>query len=123
MAVKPDRSFDLIELKRPGIKTMIVWQPGRERFSQYVVSYIQQVREYQRWFENESNRQWFAGTYGALRLQVLRPEATLIVGNREALQDDAVFRRLNREVQDVQVKTYDQVFQEADLLYQYMTSH
>ena len=121
VTVLPDRSFDLVELKRADLKRFIVGPPRRERFSNHVAGYLQQAREYKRWFQEARNRERFQDTYGSLRLRVLQPEVTLIVGRREELAETATFKRLRGEVQDIHIKTYTELYEEADLMYQGMT--
>lgn len=120
--VKPDRSIDILELKRPNLKRFIVGKPDRERFSQFVMDAIQQAREYKRWFEDEQNRHWFEDTYGYLRLKALQPEVTLIVSREDELRDSLIFRRLEKEIQDITIKTFFQLYEEADLIYQNMVT-
>lgn len=118
--VRPDRSIDILELKRANLNRFIVGRPRRERFSQQVADAVQQCREYKRWFQDERNKHWFEDVYGTLRLKVIQPQVTLVVGREDELRDSAVYERLKREIRDIQIKTYTQLYEEADLIYQQM---
>lgn len=118
--VRPDRSIDILELKRANLNRFIVGKPRRERFSQQVMDAIQQAREYKRWFRDKRNKHWFKDTYGTLRLKVLQPQVTLVVGREDELRDAVVFDRLKQEIEDIHIKTYTQLYEEADLIYEQM---
>ena len=115
-SIKPDFFVEhhngfsnIVELKLPNIKTVIVGVENRETFSSYIHSYIAQTRDYKEYFEDPNNRNWLFSIH---TIKVLYPERTLVLGRRSDFINDA-WKKIQEDYKELRIFTYDDLIDNA----------
>jgi cold shock CspA family protein len=99
---------DLLELKLPKHK-VYVGTDKRKRFSSQVAEAAAQLREYRKFFDDESKRNKVYDTYGLLSY---KPKMFLIIGRRGEI-NPLTARDINLSNPELTLKTYDDVLYRA----------
>jgi hypothetical protein len=101
---------DILDLKRSSVE-LVRRQQNRTRFRAAVLEAVAQLETYRTFFEDRENRRAFKERYG---LNAYRPRVVVIIGRRRSFEDE--IERIQLESQlpaGVQLKTYDDVYEEA----------
>jgi predicted RNA-binding Zn-ribbon protein involved in translation (DUF1610 family) len=99
---------DILDLKLPTEKIYIE-QKNRERYSATVLEACAQLREYNNYFDQESNRKLIYKTYG---LKAYKPKMVVVIGRKSNL-DPLVTRRIETDIPQLVLKTYDDILVRA----------
>lgn len=100
---------DLLELKLPSVEVFVM-KKNRPRYSAAVYEAAAQLREYSRYFDEETNRAKFRDNYPLLN--VYRPRMFVIIG-RQGAQSPTVARAVEAGMPDIYLRTYDDVLKRA----------
>ena len=100
---------DLLELKLPSAEVFVM-KKNRPRYSAAVYEAAAQLREYSRYFDEETNRATFRGKYPLLN--VYRPRMFVIIG-RQGAESPTVARTVEAGMPDIYLRTYDDVLKHA----------
>lgn len=95
----------VVDLKLPGPK-LIRRQANRERFSSAVLEARAQLLRYREWFRSEPNRRSLSEVVG---MEIYEPHLMVIIGRSAEFQDAIDRQRLNADLCDVEVVTYDDI--------------
>jgi cold shock CspA family protein len=96
---------DLLELKLPSTQVFVL-KKNRARFAAAVHEAAAQLRVYSRFFDEERNRKRFQSKYP--RLKAYRPRMFVIIGRRSDTSS-TIQRDIQRELPDLNLRTYDEV--------------
>lgn len=100
---------DLLELKLPSTEVFVM-KKNRPRYSAAVYEAAAQLREYSRYFDEETNRAKFRDNYPLLN--VYRPRMFVIIG-RQGAENPTVARAIEAGMPDIYLRTYDDVLKRA----------
>lgn len=101
---------DILDLKLPTAK-IFVPQKNRERFSAAVFDAYAQLREYNNYFEQSTNRDLIYQTY---RLKAYKPKMIVVMGRRcDTGIDPLLARRIETDVPHLILRTYDDILERA----------
>jgi hypothetical protein len=100
---------DLLELKLPSVEVFVM-KKNRPRYSAAVYEAAAQLREYSRYFDEETNRATFRDKYPLLN--VYRPRMFVIIG-RQGAENPTVARAVESGMPDIYLRTYDDVLRRA----------
>lgn len=100
---------DLLELKLPSVEVFIM-KKNRPRYSAAVYEAAAQLREYSRYFDEETNRAKFRDKYPLLN--VYRPRMFVIIG-RQGMENPTIARAVEAGMPDIYLRTYDDVLRRA----------
>jgi hypothetical protein len=95
----------LVDLKLPGEK-LVRRQKNRLRWSGAIVEAKAQLTEYRRWFDDPSHRQLLLPQAG---MQIYRPSLAVIIGRFSEFADPLDRQKLNDDMQDIEIITYDEI--------------
>ena len=96
---------DLLELKLPSAQVFVL-KKNRMRFSAAVLEAAAQLRAYNRYFDEEKNRQTFEETYPGLR--AFKPKMFVIIG-RQGKINPITRRDMQTDLPNLILHTYDEV--------------
>jgi hypothetical protein len=100
---------DLLELKLPSVEVFVM-KKNRPRYSAAVYEAAAQLREYSRYFDEETHRTKFRDKYPLLN--VYRPRMFVIIG-RQGAESPTIARAVEAEMPDIYLRTYDDVLKRA----------
>jgi hypothetical protein len=100
---------DLLELKLPSVEVFVM-KKNRPRYSVAVYEAAAQLREYSRYFDEETNRAKFRDKYPLLN--VYRPRMFVIIG-RQGAESATIARAVEVGMPDIYLRTYDDVLKRA----------
>ncbi len=99
--------WDILEIKLPIEQNkLFVRKCNRQRFASAVYEGVAQLREYYRFFNDESNRSAVYKRHGILSY---RPKLTLLIGRGLGRDDPIVERDIRSEFSDVAIVTYEEL--------------
>jgi cold shock CspA family protein len=96
---------DLLELKLPSTQVFVL-KKNRVRFSAAVLEACAQLRTYDRYFDQENNRNKFENTYPGLR--AFKPKMFVIIG-RQGRVDPFTKRDIQADLPNLMLRTYDEI--------------
>jgi cold shock CspA family protein len=102
------RLCDLLELKLPSVR-LDAGGDRRQRFAATVLEACAQLRNYRDYFEEKRNRERFRAKYG---LDAFRPRMLVVIGRRGKM-DPLEWRRLEGDLPELHVQTYDDLLDRA----------
>lgn len=97
---------DLLELKLPKSKIFIL-KKNRAHFSSAIIEAAAQLRTYNEYFDSHDNRTRVLDKYG---LNIFKPRMILVIGRKGNI-DPFQIRRMESDVPNLVVKTYDDILQ------------
>jgi len=100
---------DILDLKLPKAK-LFVLKKSRMRYSSAVTEACAQLREYNMFFDDEKNRERIKQEYG---LSAYKPKMIVIIGRRGDV-DPLVCKRIESDLPQLILKTYDDVLRVAE---------
>ena len=98
-------SATVLDIKLP-TERLILNKKNRPRFYSRIYEYAAQLREYARYMESPSHRQWIQKKYG---IRALQPHMVLIVGKDYGEADYALVKKVQESVFPVEVRTYGEI--------------
>ncbi|MFQ5676690.1 MAG: Shedu anti-phage system protein SduA domain-containing protein [bacterium] len=103
-----DPHWDILDLKKPDSK-LLVSKKNRNRFSANVFEAISQLRTYGDYFSDRANRERIKKKYG---IQCYKPKLVVVIGNKHAV-DPKLLKDAEIDVNKVQIKSYDDIYNEV----------
>ena len=96
---------DIVDLKQPQQRVFID-KKNRPRLSAAVMDAVAQLREYGAYFRDKRNHEWALSEYG---FSAYRPTLMVIIGREEDGIRLGKQKEIQRDLAEVQVRTYDDV--------------
>ena len=103
--------WDILEIKPPN-QNLVRGIVQRRRLSDAVMEGKAQLLEYQRYFNDEANRQWVRQKYG---VDVFYPRLYLLIGHDSSFRNWAEKKKLLIPEKEVEIITYDDLLRFAKL--------
>lgn len=99
---------DILDLKLP-TANIYVLKKSRMRYASAVWEACAQLREYSRYFDDKMNRDLIFRKYG---LTAYKPKNIVVIGRRGNV-DPIEVRKIQSEIMDVEIRTYDDILTRA----------
>ena len=108
--VNPEaQNATIIDLKLPKAK-LVCRKNNRDRFSATVMEARAQLLEYQKWFDEKSNRNLIKERLG---MEVYKPNLGIVIGSSSEFRDAFDRQKLKSTISDLNIVTYDDIIMNA----------